>query len=194
VDVSPAAYAEGHIPGSVLWNAYADLRGPDYQPVAREELGGLLSRSGIAPGTTLVFYGYGAALGLWLMRAYGYEEVRMLDGRRDQWSEAGYEWSAEVPGESDGPPIDLPAEDPAIHASRSRVEAAIGDPEQLVVDVRADLEFDGSRFWPSGATEDTARSGHIPGAVSVPIGLLRGEDDSLRDPEELREGPSSSAG
>ena len=50
VDVSPAAYEEGHIPGAVLWNAYTDLRGPDYQPVTRKELGGLLSRSGIAPG------------------------------------------------------------------------------------------------------------------------------------------------
>jgi thiosulfate/3-mercaptopyruvate sulfurtransferase len=187
VDVSPAAHEEGHIPGAVLWNAYTDLRGADYQPVDRDELGHLISRSGIAPGMTLVFYGYGAALGLWLMRAYGYEDVRMLDGRRDQWSEAGYEWSAEVPEEAGAAPIDLPAEDTAIHASRSRVEAAIGDPEQLVVDVRADVEFNGSRFWPSGATEDTGRAGHIPGAVSVPIGLLRRENDALRDPEELRD-------
>jgi thiosulfate/3-mercaptopyruvate sulfurtransferase len=186
VDVSPAAYEQGHIPGAVLWNAYTDLRGPDYQPVRGEELGRLLSRSGIAPEMTLAFYGYGAALGLWLMRAHGHEDVRMFDGRRDQWSEAGYEWSTEVPGVDDGAPIDLPPPDPTIHASRSRVEAAIGDPEQLLVDVRSNLEFDGSRFWPSGATEDTGRAGHIPGAMSVPIDLLRREDDSLQGPEELR--------
>jgi thiosulfate/3-mercaptopyruvate sulfurtransferase len=157
VDVSPAAYDEGHIPGAVLWNAYADLRGTDYQPVSREELGRLFSRSAIAPEMTVVFYGYGAALGLWLMRAFGFNDVRMLDGRRDQWVEAGYAWSTEVPGEADGPPLELPAEDATIHASRARVEAAVGDPEQLLVDVRADLEFDGSRFWPSGALEDTGR-------------------------------------
>ena len=33
VDVSRAAYDEGHIPGAVLWNAYSDLRGQDYLPV-----------------------------------------------------------------------------------------------------------------------------------------------------------------
>jgi thiosulfate/3-mercaptopyruvate sulfurtransferase len=187
VDVSPAAYEEGHIPGAVLWNAYTDLRGEDYLPVGREELGRLLSRSGIAPGTTLVFYGYGAALGLWLMRAYGHEDVQMLDGSREQWAEAGYEWSTEAPGEAAGPPVDLPTEDAAILASRGAVEAAIDDPEQLLVDVRSDLEFDGSRFWPSGATEDTGRAGHIPGAVSVPIDLLRREDGSLKGPEELRD-------
>ena len=32
VDVSRAAYDEGHIPGAVLWDAYADLRDSAYQP------------------------------------------------------------------------------------------------------------------------------------------------------------------
>jgi thiosulfate/3-mercaptopyruvate sulfurtransferase len=32
IDVSRAAYDEGHIPGAVLWNAYADLRDESYSP------------------------------------------------------------------------------------------------------------------------------------------------------------------
>src|ERR1700686_258991 len=67
VDVSPAAYAAGHIPGAILWNAYADLRDPSYRTIALTELEGLLCRAGITPATTLVFHGYGAALGFWLM-------------------------------------------------------------------------------------------------------------------------------
>ena len=31
VDVSRAAYDQGHIPGAVLWNAYSDLRDADYR-------------------------------------------------------------------------------------------------------------------------------------------------------------------
>ena len=31
VDVSPAAYDDGHIEGAVLWNVYADLKDADYQ-------------------------------------------------------------------------------------------------------------------------------------------------------------------
>jgi thiosulfate/3-mercaptopyruvate sulfurtransferase len=66
------------------------------------------------------------------------------------------------------------------------VEAAVDDPEQVVLDVRSPLEFDGERFWPSGASEDAGRAGHVPGAVSVPIDLLREEDDSFRPVEEMR--------
>src|SRR5215475_946886 len=76
VDVSPAAYNAGHIPGAVLWNAYSDLRRPaDYSPITSAELADLLSRSGIDPSTTVVLYGYGAYLGFWLMKRIGHERV-----------------------------------------------------------------------------------------------------------------------
>jgi thiosulfate/3-mercaptopyruvate sulfurtransferase len=61
--VSSGAYDAGHIPGAVFWNAYSDLRDRDYKPVGRVDLERLLSRSGIAPDTTVIFYGYGARLG-----------------------------------------------------------------------------------------------------------------------------------
>ena len=66
VDVSPATYDQGHIPGALLWDAYADLRDPACRPVPPPELRRLFSRSGIAPETTVVVYGYAAALGFWL--------------------------------------------------------------------------------------------------------------------------------
>src|SRR5690348_4193083 len=75
VDVSPAAYKQGHIPSAVLWNAYSDLRRPDYSPVASAELARLLSRSAIDRSTTIVLYGYGAYLGFWLMKRVGHERV-----------------------------------------------------------------------------------------------------------------------
>ena len=63
IDVSPAAYGSGHIPGAVFWNAYGDLRPADYRPLPSSELVRLLAKSGIGPDTTVVFYGYGAYLG-----------------------------------------------------------------------------------------------------------------------------------
>jgi thiosulfate/3-mercaptopyruvate sulfurtransferase len=44
----------------------------------------------------------------------------------------------------------------------------------------------GERFWPSGATADAGRPGHIPGAISVPIDQLRADNGALREPDELR--------
>src|ERR1700736_1432992 len=40
VDVSSAAYDRGHIPGAILWNAYKDLRHPDYTPIDEDGLDG----------------------------------------------------------------------------------------------------------------------------------------------------------
>ena len=185
LDVSPVAYDDGHIPTAVFWNAYADLRDSDYKPIGRAELEDLLSRSGVAPDTTLVFYGYGAALGFWLMKAHGHRDVRMLVGSREQWSENAGQWSTHVPepAESSYP---LPSPDPNLASSRANVEAAIGDPDQVLLDVRSTQEFSGEHFWPSGASEDAGRAGHVPGAISVPIDLLRAEDDTFRTAKEMR--------
>src|SRR5438445_6131539 len=40
MDVNSKAYEQGHLPGSVLWNAYTDLRDATYRPVGRADLGG----------------------------------------------------------------------------------------------------------------------------------------------------------
>jgi thiosulfate/3-mercaptopyruvate sulfurtransferase len=186
VDVSPSTYRAGHIPGAVLWDAYADLRGDDYLPIDDRALERLLERSGVSPETTLVFYGYGGALGLWLMSARGHADVRMLDGARDQWTEQGEDWSEEEADLAEGS-YPLPPEDPAVSASHEDVEAAIADPNTILLDVRSELEFEGERFWPSGATEGAGRAGHLPGAVSVPIDLLRTPDGALRGADEIRD-------
>jgi len=185
VDVSRASYEKGHIPGAVLWNAYGDLRDENYRPVAPAQLESLLSSSGISPETCVVFYGYSAPLGFWLLRAHGHEDVRVLMGSRDQWAKAGHDWSTDAPNlsESAHPPVAANAE---LLASREAVQEAIDDPAQILLDVRADAEYSGERFWPSGATDDAGRAGHVPGAVNVPIGLLRAEDGTLKHPEELR--------
>jgi len=185
VDVSRAAYDQGHIPGAVLWNADSDLRDADYRPVGQAELSGLLARSGIGHETGVVVYGYAAPLGFWLLKAHGHPNVRILMGSRDLWAQSGHGWSTDVP-EPDSNVDPIPVARMDASASRLAVEAAIGDPEQGLLDVRSEAEYRGERFWPSGATEDAGRPGHIPGAVSVPIDLLRADDGTLKSPDELR--------
>jgi len=133
----------------------------------------------------VVTYGYSAPLGFWLLRAHGHEDVRMLMGPRDQWAQMGRPWSTDVPAvaESAHPPV---LADDDLLASREAVMSAVNEASQLVLDVRAEREYDGELFWPSGATEDVGRTGHVPGAVSVPIALLRAEDGTLRSADELR--------
>jgi thiosulfate/3-mercaptopyruvate sulfurtransferase len=179
VDVSPAAYEEGHIPGAVLWNAYSDLRHADYRPVDADELDTLLSSSGIARETTVALYGYAGILGYWLLQAHGHPRVRLMEDPREAWAEAGHAWSNDAPS-PERVSYERGEEIAGLVVSREALEGLIGAPEVVLLDVRSPEEFSGERFWPSGATEDVGRAGHLPGAVHVPVGVLAGDTEELR--------------
>ena len=102
VDVSPSAYGDGHIDGAVLWNIYADLKDASYRLMDAAALERLMARSGIGPDSTVVFYGYAPALGLWLMKLYGHPDVRILDCSRDTWRARAA--GGALPRPSAGPP------------------------------------------------------------------------------------------
>jgi thiosulfate/3-mercaptopyruvate sulfurtransferase len=183
IDVSAAAYNAGHIPGAVLWNAYTDLRHSDYRPVSVAELQDILHKSGVTPDMTVVFYGYGAHLGFWLLTSHGHDRVRLMDGSREQWTTAGQRWSTDVPTPTRSTYV-LAAQD-AFFASREDVQEMIGSPSRAVLDTRSEAEYDGERFWPSGATAGAGRAGHIPGAIHIPVELLRTDDGTFRSAGEM---------
>src|SRR5260370_20618013 len=126
VDVSPSAYNAGHIPGAVLWNAYTDLRHSDYRPVSAAELQDLLRKPGVTPDTMVVFYGYGAHLGFWLLKSHGHDRVRLMDGSREQWKAAGKNSSTAVPTPARSQ-YALAAQD-AFFSSKEDVQEMIGQP------------------------------------------------------------------
>jgi thiosulfate/3-mercaptopyruvate sulfurtransferase len=184
VDVASTAYRSGHVPGAVLWNVYTDLRGPDYVPADDGELASLLTRSGVSAGTTVVFYGYGAHLGYWLMKSHGHPDARLLDGPREQWLEVGG-WSTEEPVTA--PTVyRLPPADPRFHASRENVIELIGRCDTVLLDVRSHEEYAGERFWPSGAAAAAGRPGRLPGSVHLPIDELRTPEGVFRPVAEMR--------
>jgi thiosulfate/3-mercaptopyruvate sulfurtransferase len=185
IDVGPKAYNAGHIPGAVLWNAYTDLRHADYRPVSAAALQDLLRKSGLTPDMTAVFYGYGAHLGAWLLRSHGHDRVRLMDGSRDQWTAAGHTWSTEIPAPAKSQ-YELPPQD-AFFSSEKSVREMIGRRDKVIVDTRSKAEYDGERFWPSGGMQEGGRAGHVPGAVHLPIELLRAEDGTFRSAEVMRQ-------
>lgn len=170
VDVSPAAFDAGHISGALFWNAYGDLRPVGYRPLPTSKFEALLSRSGIGPDTTVVFYGYGAYLGYWLMQSRGHARVFLMDGPRERWVEAGHAWAR-------GTDV----------VTNEDVLGLIGDPDAVLLDVRSREEFIGERFWPSGGMQEGGRAGHIPGAVWLPL------DIACQTPEEIRDACEAAA-
>jgi thiosulfate/3-mercaptopyruvate sulfurtransferase len=82
-------YETGHIPGAIKVDWHADLNDSvvrDYlDPVA---FAALMERKGIAPDSTIVFYGdnfnWWATYALWVFSLFGHEDVRLLDGGESQ--------------------------------------------------------------------------------------------------------------
>ena len=185
VDVSPVAYNDGHIERAVLWNVYTDLKDAGYRLVGTAALERLIARSGIRPDSTVVFYGYAPALGLWLMKLYGHSDVRILDCSRDSWRAEGRPWNTAVGEPADGA-FRLGDEDHRIRAGQAAVAEAIGRPGAVLVDVRGAAEYRGECFWPSGGMEPGGRAGHVPSAVHQPIDGLYNDDGSFRSAAELR--------
>ncbi len=185
VDVSPAAYNDWHIDGAVLWNIYADLKDADYRTAGPEALQGIVRRSGIDPDSTVVFYGYAPAFGLWLMRLYGHRDVRILDCSRDAWRAEGYPEATAASQPAPGTLV-LHSEDPGLRADQAAVRDAIGRPDTTLVDVRSAREYRGECFWPSGGAEPSGRAGHVPSALHQPVDGLYRSDGSFRPVPELR--------
>ena len=183
LDVAPTAYAAGHIPGAVFWNAYTDLRDPGYRPMGRLHLQQLLRKSGIADGTTVVFYGYAAHLGFWLLTSHEMDSILLMDGPREQWTRAGHRWSTATltPVPSDY----ALASQSMYFSSKDDLLAKAGSLTHVILDTRTKEEYDGKRFWPSGAAETAGRAGHIPGASHFPVELLRTEDGGFRKPSDM---------
>jgi thiosulfate/3-mercaptopyruvate sulfurtransferase len=179
VGVSGTAHEAGHIPGAVLWNIYTDLKDRDYQLRPRGSIEELVRRSGIAPDSTVVFYGYGPAIGAWLLRWCGHASVALLDLGRDAWRDQGRPWTSE-PTMPTPSVYRLERTDDQVRAHWSQVHEAIIDPAVTVLDVRSRDEFDGERFWPSGGMEDGGRAGHVPGARHLPVDGLLADDGSFR--------------
>jgi thiosulfate/3-mercaptopyruvate sulfurtransferase len=185
VDVSGVAYDKWHIDGAVLWNVYSDLKDSDYRTVGTAALERLVERSGIGPDSTVVFYGYAPALGLWLLRLHGHRDVRILDCSRDTWRAEGHPWSTTASEPAAGG-YRLGAEDRRIRADRAAIRDAIERPGTTLLDVRSAAEYRGDCFWPSGGMESGGRAGHVPSAVHQPIDGLYKADGSFRSAAELR--------
>jgi thiosulfate/3-mercaptopyruvate sulfurtransferase len=185
VDVSSAAYDDWHIDGASLWNIYADVKDANYHTMGASALERLLERSGIGLDSTVVFYGYAPALGLWLMKLFGHRDVRILDCSRDTWRAGGHPWTS-ARGALPAGGYRPGSEDHRIRADQVAVRDAIGQPGTTLVDVRSAAEYRGERFWPSGGMEPGGCAGHVPSAVHLPLDGLYNADGSFRSAAELR--------
>ena len=190
VDVDTNAYDEGHIPGAVAWNWTSQLSDNVRRDIlSASDLEELASQSGIANDDTLVLYGdnnnWFAAFAFWILKMYGHQDVRLMDGGRKKWVAEGRELTT---AEEHPEPAQYSAGelDSSLRSNVREVLNIIESGDYQLVDVRSPAEFKGEVIAPPGMTETAQRGGHVPGAVSVPWALTVEEDGTFKDAEKLK--------
>lgn len=184
-------YATGHIPGAVNIDWHNDLNDPlvrDY--ISPAKFAELMSRNGITPETTVVFYGdknnWWATYAFWVFQLFGHTNAKLLNGGRAKWIAEGRELSREQPSY---PRTSYPLprrDDTTVRAFRDDVlkQIVAGKP---LVDVRSPAEFKGELLHMADyPQEGSLRGGHIPGAKSVPWARAANPDGTFKNANDLR--------
>lgn len=187
----PLVYPSGHIPGAVEIDWTRDLNDPlrrDY--IEAGAFSDLVSRLGITPETTVVFYGdknnWWAAYAYWVFQLFGHSSARLMDGGRLKWVAEGRPMTREVPQYPATQYTVESRDDRKIRAFREDVSRHIESGKSLV-DVRSPEEFNGTRLhMPDYPNEGALRGGHIPGARNVPWVRAVNEDGTFKSADELR--------
>src|SRR5512132_2934295 len=191
VDENPALYADAHIPGAIGFDWKTDLQDQVKRDfLGPEDFAALLGSRGIGNAHTIVLYGdrnnWFAAYTYWYLKYYGHDDVKLVNGPREKWIGEGRATTDEVPSFGPATFTAQPGDD-AIRAKRDEVLAALGNGKRLV-DVRSPQEFSGELIAMAGYEQEGAqRSGHIPGAASVPWAQAVQEDGTFKPAEELRD-------
>ena len=178
-------YLAGHIPGAVFFdiNAVADdstdlphmLPGPD-------QFGKAVGNLGITENDTIVVYDgsgfFSAPRVWWTFKIFGARNVFILDGGLPAWKQEGRPLDT---GEVKRPQRTFKADmDTGAVAMLSDVQMALNDSSAQVVDARSAGRFAGTEPEPRAGL----RSGHMPGARSVPSTEII-ENGRLASPEKI---------
>lgn len=161
------SYRAGHLPGAVYLDLDAQLAGapgaggrhPLPDTAAFESA---MRGAGVSADSQVVVYDEAdstiAARPWWMLRYYGHERVRVLDGGFRAWKKAGLPVSTEDASPAPGDFTARPGQLPVVDADGAADLARTG----VLLDARAPARY-------RGETEPVDPiAGHIPGALSAP--------------------------
>lgn len=187
----PDAYFAGHIPGSIHWPWEEALFHEDMrQFVTPETFAVLMSKSGVGPDTTVVFYSslcQYATFAFWVSHMRGHAKLKIMNGNRDLWIKESRPVTREIPAIT---PTRYPVR-PVDESGRigwKGVLDGLGNPERVLLDLRTPEEYYGERVSPVWFEVDhgAVRKGRIPGARHFYYMNLLHADETYRPLEELR--------
>lgn len=192
VDYDPKSnYLLGHVPGAVLIDWRQDMNDPLQRDIIRREAcEGLLSRLGISNDTTIILYGdfnnWFACFAFWVLKYYGVQNVKVMNGGRKKWIEEDRPLTKDIPSYP-ASTFRCSEPDESIRTYLDYVKIARLMRDKVLVDVRSPAEFKGEILAPPEyPTEHAQRGGHIPGAVNIPWGQAVRDDGTFKSYDELK--------
>ena len=181
-----AEFLAGHIPGAQRFDidAISDKSNPlPHMLPSAEQFATQIGALGVGDGMTIVLYDgiglYGAARVWWTFRAFGSENVRVLDGGMPKWK-------------AENRPLETGAAKPRaaktfkprfkrnMVASIDDVQKVLLDKTAQVVDARSAGRFRGEAPEPRPGI----RGGHMPGSFNVPYDEVL-KDGRLKSHQEI---------
>lgn len=182
-----AEYAAAHIPGALFFDIEA-LSDPHtnlpHMLAATEDFAPKAGALGLGGDTPVVFYDgagiFSAPRAWWMMKAYGRNNVAVLDGGLPAWR------AAKLPlhtGEENVPPSPFTATiDTHLIRSWQQVLANITSKEAQLIDARGAGRFSAAEPEPRPGV----RGGHIPGATNIHYKSLLTEAGQMQPVAVLR--------
>jgi thiosulfate/3-mercaptopyruvate sulfurtransferase len=182
-----AEYAEHHIPGAVRFDIdQISDHGSDlpHMLASPAEFAVAARRLGVDAGSTVVVYDsaglFSAPRVWWNFRVMGHGAVAVLDGGLPKWIAEGRMiesgWREPQHGDFKS------HADAALVRSIDQVREALTNRSAVVVDARPAARFAGEAAEP----RPNLRSGHMPGAASLPFSSIVGSDGRLLPADEVR--------
>lgn len=177
VDFRDAKLPGGYIPGAVKIkrdDIAAEVNGVKGMIASKEQIEKVLSKAGIKNDDTVVIYDADkelwAARLWWVMKVYGHEDVRLLDGGVDAWTVAGFETESSA-AEKEATTYTAKDANTDLIADLEQIKASFDNENSVVLDTRSEKEWN---------------DGRIPGAVWIEWTQALNEDGTFKSGEELK--------
>ncbi len=181
-----AEYDAAHIPGAIFFD-HDEMSDPDsslpHTLLKPEAFAAAVSSMGITNDDTIVVYDgpgmFTSPRVWWMFRTFGAKNVLILDGGFDNWKNAARPVTAEVT--KIAPSAFAPKFDSGKVANFAEMREIVESKSRQIADARSAGRFKGVDPEPRAGV----RSGHIPGARSVPSSSLA-DNGYLKDISGLR--------
>ena len=192
VSYDPAlSYHTGHVPGSVLFDWRRDMASTTSRGfLDGRQINELLCRSGVSEDMDIVLYGdfnnWFAAYTFWILKYYGVQRVKLINGGRKKWLLEKRPLSTEVPRYARGTGKEILAPMESIRAYIDYVKRVLYKKDRVLVDARSFKEYTGEIAVPPEYPNELPQcAGHIPGAVNVPWDLAINGDGTFKSARDL---------